>query len=179
MSRPLSISMNSSESIVRKAFTYKSSLEAYAFSIIHDWGLAEDAVQEALIKVSSHTTELDEKGLLSWMKKVTYNKVVDIVRRRKRNVYNSELLESVNRAFEKQLDEKVVKKAGWQHDALDYCLRKIDVKQKKLILAFYLEGKRTEELAREYGRPDSSIRVQLHRLRESLRKCTSKVRRLS
>ena len=44
--------MNDSESTIRKAFKYKGSLEAYAFSIIHDWGLAEDAVQEALIKVS-------------------------------------------------------------------------------------------------------------------------------
>ena len=175
----MSIPVNDSEAIVRKAFSYKNSLEAYAYSIILDWGLAQDAVQEALIKVSSHAMDLDEKGLLSWMKKVTHNKVVDIIRRRKRNVYNSELLDSVNRAFENQLDEELVQKDDWRREALEYCLKKIDEKHKKLILGFYLDGKRTEELAREYDRPSSSIRVQLHRLRESLRKCTGKVRRLS
>ena len=171
--------MSKNEPIVRKAFSYKGSLEAYAFSIIHDWGLAEDAVQEALIKVSAHAADLNEEGLLSWMKTVTHNKAVDIIRQRKRNVYSDELLESVSRAFENQLDETITKKDCWRREVLDFCLRKMDEKAKQLLLSFYMEGKKTEELAKKMKRPPSSVRVQLHRLRESLRKCVAKVRRMA
>ena len=170
--------MKHKKSIIRQAFTYKNSLEAYAFSIIQDWGLAEDAVQEALIQVSEKADTLDEKGLLSWMKTVTHRRAVDIVRRRKRSVYNEGLVDAVNRSFEQQLDEAVVKKECWRRDALDFCLRQVDVKARKLFLSFYLEGKKTEDLSKEFGKTANSIRIQLHRLRESLRKCVAKSKRL-
>jgi DNA-directed RNA polymerase specialized sigma24 family protein len=53
--------MTDPKQIVRKAFSYKVSMEAYAYSIIHDWSLAEHAVQETLIKLSK-ALDLDEKG---------------------------------------------------------------------------------------------------------------------
>ena len=171
--------MKHKKSIIRQAFSYKNSLEAYAFSIIHDWGLAEDAAQEALIEVSDKAETLDEKGLLSWMKTVTHRKSVDIIRRRKKNVFNDTLLDAVNEAFEKHLDEAVVQKDCWRRDVLDFCLRQVDPKARKMILAFYLEGKKTEELAKELKRSANSIRIQLHRLRDVLRKCVAKGRKLA
>ena len=165
--------------IIRQAFSYKNSLEAYAFSIIQDWGLAEDAVQEALIQVSEKADSLDSQGLFSWMKTVTHRKSVDIIRRRKKNVFNDSLLDAVNKAFEKQLDEAVVKKDCWRREVLDFCLRQVDEKARKMILAFYLDGKKTEELAKEFDRSANSIRIQLHRMREVLRKCVDKSKRLA
>ena len=171
--------MSRNEEIIRRAFSYKNSLEAYAFSIIQDWGLAEDAVQEALIQVSAKSGELGSDGLLKWMKTVTHRRSVDIIRRRKRNIYNQDLMDAVNRAFEKQLDDAVVVEDGWRRDTLDFCLRQVDNKAKKLILAFYLDGRKTEDLAKEFGRSANSIRIQLHRLRDVLRKCVAKSRRLA
>ena len=167
------------EELIRQAFSYKNSLEAYAFSIIQDWGLAEDAVQEALIQVSAKSANLSSEGLLGWMKTVTHRRSVDIIRRRKRNVYNQDLMDAVNRAFEKQLDEAVVVKDGWRRDTLDFCLRQIDGKAQKLILGFYLEGCSTVDLAETFGRSANSVRIQLHRLREVLRKCVAKSRNLA
>lgn len=167
------------KSIIRQAFTYKNSLEAYAFSVTRDWGLAEDAVQEALIQVSEKAETLDHQGLLSWMKTVTHRRAVDIIRRRQKNVYNDGLLDAVNRAFEQQLDESVVQKDCWRRDVLDFCLRQVDSKARDMVLAFYLEGKKTEELAGEFGRSANSIRIKLHRLRDALRKCVAKTRSLA
>ena len=170
------INMKQNDSIIRQAFSYKNCLEAYAFSIIHDWALAEDAVQEALIQVNFKASQLNKKGLLGWMKKVTHNKSIDIIRRRKRNIYSDELMDSVNSAFEKHLDESVVKNDNWRRDSLDYCMRKIDKKARQLMKSFYLEGMKTEELAEELGRSANSIRIQLNRIRESLRRCVARSR---
>ena len=171
--------MKHNKSIIRQAFTYKNSLEAYAFSIIQDWGLAEDAVQEALIQVSDKSDTLDEKGLLNWMKTVTHRRAVDILRRRNKNVYNESLVDAVNQAFDKQLDESVVKKDCWRREVLDFCLRQVDEKARSLILAFYLDGKNTDELSKEFGKSANSIRIQLYRMREVLRKCVAKSKSLA
>lgn len=168
--------MNNKESIIRQAFSYKNCLEAYAFSIIHDWGLAEDAVQEALIQVNFQSEKLDSQGLLNWMKKVTHNKSVDIIRRRKRNIFSDELINAVNTSFERQLDEAVAKKDSGHRESLDFCMRQIDKKSRKLMKAFYYEGMKTEDLGEQLGRSANSIRIQIHRIRESLRRCVARSR---
>ena len=51
------------EKLMRMAFSYQDSLEAYANAILNDWTLSKDAVQEAFIRASVKWEEIDENFL--------------------------------------------------------------------------------------------------------------------
>ena len=51
-----------------------------------------------------------------------------------------------------------------------HLLANLDETDRKLLLAFSLEGKPTKEIAREMNVSDGQVRVRLHRIRRKLRK---------
>ena len=51
------------------------------------------------------------------------------------------------------------------------CLGELPAPQRALILARYRSGKSGEDLAKESGRTENQLYVQLFRIRESLRRC--------
>ncbi|MBT8036428.1 MAG: sigma-70 family RNA polymerase sigma factor [Verrucomicrobiae bacterium] len=56
-------------------------------------------------------------------------------------------------------------------EALEGCMAKLTGSQRKIILARYTRGQSLEQLAQTRGCTAGSLRISLHRLRESLRKC--------
>ena len=51
-----------------------------------------------------------------------------------------------------------------------HLLAKLDETDRKLLLAFSLEGKPTKQIAREMNLSDGQVRVRLHRIRRKLKK---------
>ena len=163
--------MKVKERFLRTAFGYKSVLEAYAFAVLRDWNLAEDAVQEVFIQVNLKWREIDEDRLLNWMKTLTRNKAVDILRKRKRAVYNDNLINLVDNCFEEHLDDDVSSLSQERRYHLQNCMKKISSLGRQALLGFYRDGKSTDQLGKELKRSANSVRILLHRTRDSLRRC--------
>ncbi len=70
--------------------TFEGSLLRYATGIVGDHGLAQDAVQDAFVALSSHwhvdQVPLSENQLRNWLFKVVHNKAVSILRAEKTRV---------------------------------------------------------------------------------------------
>ena len=100
--------MNRSE-ILKEAFSYQSSLTAYAYVILQDWNLAEDAVQDLFVIISMKWESIDNsKPLYPWLKRVVRNKSIDIIRSRSKEYYcaDNTLLDLVDTAFDEAEERK-------------------------------------------------------------------------
>ena len=88
------------EKLMRKAFQYQDTLEAYANAILHNWSLSKDAVQEAFIQTSIKWQKVEEKYLFAWLKKITRDKAYDIIRKQSRqSKVQEEILKLVDTHF--------------------------------------------------------------------------------
>ena len=84
-------------------------------------------------------------------------------------VFNDELTELVAAQMavipEKQLDT--------MPEALGHCLGKLSQTHREMILERYSRGQRLRECSKIFNRSESSLKVTLHRLRTTLRRCIS------
>lgn len=61
-----------------------------------------------------------------------------------------------------------------RRDALQECMRKLPLAQRKLVEAAYARGTRIDELAGQLGRTAMSVYKALHRIRATLAKCAER-----
>ena len=145
---------------------WRSRAEAYAFSILHDSQSAEDAVQEAFARIYALRNGLNEDCSFSaYLFTIVRRICVDELRKRKRFPdLPGELPEPpVESAEEVYLRNR---------ERLEriHLLAELDETDRKLLLAFSLEGKPTKQIAGEMKMSDGQVRVRLHRIRGKLRK---------
>lgn len=68
---------------------------AVAYNVVHDYHLAQDAVQDGLVIIYNKAdTVTDYKSALTWMLTVIRNSAIDILRKRKNEIYSDEQIVS-------------------------------------------------------------------------------------
>src|SRR5688500_1446092 len=95
------------EELLRSAFKYQDALVAYAFGLIQDWALAQDAVQEAFIVVQrKHAEFRAEASVFTWVRQIVRFEALNILRSRQREAcfVDEELISLIDRQFERYLD---------------------------------------------------------------------------
>ncbi|MCM8532135.1 MAG: sigma-70 family RNA polymerase sigma factor [Lentisphaeraceae bacterium] len=163
--------MKSRQIVLRKAFQYQSLLESYAYALLKDWSLSEDAVQEAFIAVSEKWSDLDEENLLPWLKTVTKRRSIDLIRKRKRIVQREDLMELVDSHFQNFMDESFLDMQKKYKASLQKCISSLRPDAIQAITGFYIDKKTTESLGQKMNRSANSVRILLMRSRQALRKC--------
>ena len=140
--------------------------EAYANSMLHDPQAAEDAVQEAFSRIFALRTGLDERCSFSaYLFTITKRICIDELRRQKRF---PELPGELPNPPVESAEMECIR--NWERMNRMHLLASLDETDRKLLLAFSLEGKPTKQIARETGMSDGQIRVRLHRIRRKLKK---------
>ena len=166
------------EKLMRMAFSYQDSLEAYANAILNDWTLSKDAVQEAFIRASVKWEEIDENFLFAWLKKVTRDKAKDLIRREQKHSRIRDAIDKiVDQHFDVHLNEKLHEKYQVRKLVLEGCMQKLRPESLKAMVGFYKERQSCEAIALDMDRSVNAVRILLHRSRETVRKCV-KSRRL-
>jgi len=130
-----------------------------------DVGEAEDAVQNALVKVWQHLPDFrGESKLRTWMFRITANEVL-AARRRRPVAVDDRLLDS--RAADRNQPERQVERAElWQ--ALTLALSELPWRQRASWLLMEVEGMSYQEIARTLDTSVTVVRGQLHRARRTL-----------
>ena len=145
---------------------WRSRAEAYATSILHDSQSAEDAVQEAFSRIYAVRTGLDEdRSFSAYLYTIVKRICIDDLRKQKRfpdlpGALPDPPVDSAEAEFIKGLDrlERI------------HLLAALDETDRKLLLAFSLEGKPSKQIAREMNLSDGQVRIRLHRIRRKLKK---------
>jgi RNA polymerase sigma factor (sigma-70 family) len=168
----------SQEVLVQAALKYQDALTAYAYAILRDWGLAQDAVQEAFVTVSRKwETFAEGEDLLPWVRGIVRFKALNLARagaRREHPCDDEELAGLIDRQFEIHLTEERLHRLERQKMALQRCLDKLDDLARSLLMGFYRDSQSFRELSASLAKSENSLRLHLSRTRKKLRLCADR-----
>ena len=145
---------------------WRSGAEAYACSILHDPHAAEDAVQEAFSRIYAVRSGLNEEySFPAYLYTIVKRICIDTLRKQKRFPdLPGELPEPPVASAEAEYISR------WEQLNRIHLLAGLDETDRKLLLAFSLEGRPTREIAEEMKMTDGQVRIRLHRIRRKLKK---------
>jgi len=167
--------MPDQDQLLREAFSFHNALNGYAYSILRDWDLAEDCVQEAMITVSKKWQDFDTTGkVFPWVKGIVRFKCLELIRARRKEVFfeDEDLLLLVEEKLSEHIDEDFVHLHEGQTRALKHCMARLNHDSLNMLMSFYREKKSCETLAELYKRSINSIYISLTRVRKKLRACS-------
>ena len=145
---------------------WRSRAETYAVSVLHDPQAAEDAVQEAFSRIYAARASLDEgRSFSAYLYTVVKRICIDELRKQRRF---PELPGDLPDPPVDSAEAEYIR--GLERLNRIHLLADLDKTDRKLLLAFSLEGKPTKETAREINVSDGQVRVRLHRIRRKLKK---------
>lgn len=161
--------------LIREALNHQRILKFYAYTLLKDWYLAEDAVQETLITVSTKTPNYTEQNkVTAWLKKITYYKCMNIIRKnRESTVADDELLTIIDEGFDQYLSSERMHQYETKRNLLHRCLTGLEKNSINILMGFYRDRQSCEKLAQKYQRSVNAIRLKLSRTRQMLNKCIS------
>ena len=165
---------NASE-ILRAGLQHQDALKAYAFSILRDWSLAEDAVQEALVAVNGKADEFSGGSIVAWIRGFVRFQALQIIRKRKRHAFveDQELLGLIDQQFDQHLGERELGGMLDRKEALRACIRQIEPVHARLLVGFYRDALPCGELAKLFDRSVNAVRLSLSRTRKALKSCVA------
>ena len=148
---------------------YASTLYRVAFSVLRNQQDAEDAVQEAFLRVLRHRETLGEiRDHRVWLVRIVWNIVLDRKRRSKTRPETDDIadLARVLPAAGLTAEQRV---AALQHHAnILGCVEKLPAREREVMLLSAFEELSSVEIAAVLGVTESSVRSRLFRARNLL-----------
>ena len=162
------------EDLLRSAFRYQDALVSYAYALLQDWALAQDAVQEAFIVLQRKHAEFKPgANVFTWARQIVRFEALNIIRSRRREAsfIDHELFSLVDEQFERHLDEEATSSVESRKAALQHCMSRLDAESVSLLLGFYKDALSCEKLSELHRKSVNAVRLSLSRIRAKLRDC--------
>lgn len=143
--------------------TYQTSLLRMCYLNLHDLGLAEDAVQETFVKAyRAMSTFRGDSNVKTWLMQIAINTCRDMQR--------GTWLKHIDRRV--SLDQLPDASSSFPEDAIavNMEIAKLPVKLREVVLLYYYQNMRTEDIAEALGIAISSVSGRLKRAKEKLRR---------
>jgi RNA polymerase sigma-70 factor, ECF subfamily len=169
--KPQNDSTDRSEAFVRLLKKHERRLNAYVFSLVHNWNDAEDILQEVAVDLWRRFDAYDPAGDFgAWACTVAYYQVLSYRKRKGRQ--RVRFSEESARLLSEEIAVVSEETTGHQ-DILGKCLEKLNETQRKLLRAYY-SGTPIAELAERFARKIASLYKDLANLRRGLRACVER-----
>jgi RNA polymerase sigma-70 factor, ECF subfamily len=144
-------------------------LRSYVFALVRDGSAADDVMQDASAALWKLRHEYDRsRDFFRWACGVALVEVLRFRRRRASDklLFDEALLNNLAADYVEHWED-------WdrRRDALRLCLKKLTSKDQSLLDARYRSGITTADIARQLGRPLSTVYSSLARIREALYRC--------
>jgi serine/threonine-protein kinase RsbT len=142
-------------STIRKAVTAR----------VRDADVAEDLVQETLVRVLGAADRVDERAVHSYAVVTARNVVASMWKQKdthRRNLHRVVDLETPPEPDNRLLDRE-------RHSAVEAALTRLTERERAALLAHEVSGESTRDIARNLGSTPGAVAAQLHRTRARLR----------
>lgn len=153
---------------------YTGPAYATAVQILRDPGRAEEAVQDAFVRVWQRAAQFDEErgNERSWILAIVRNQAIDLFRKRFRSMERSIEETPAVYALRDSADTWESVLAGLNATTVKNALGSLPADQQEVVVKAYYGGVRPAELARQLGIPEGTVRSRLRlglvRMREAL-----------
>ncbi|WP_312645080.1 sigma-70 family RNA polymerase sigma factor [Hydrogenoanaerobacterium sp.] len=149
--------------------SYKSSMFSIAYAILHDEGLAEDAVYHALEKIIHYLEEINDissNKTRSLIVILVKNCAIDILRQRQRQ--DAMLFEDIDELIDDRisLEEFIIQEESYSN--MKQMLSRMDAKYADVLVLRYIHGYKNEEIADLLSISNGNVRFRLHKAKRLL-----------
>jgi RNA polymerase sigma-70 factor (ECF subfamily) len=161
--------LDSSETITALVAEYSTTLYRVAYSVMRNAAEAEDAVQEAFLRVLKHRDKIAEiRDVRVWLVRITWNVVLDRKRRSKTRPENEDVADfaRILPASDRRADEVLI--SSQEHSRILKAIDQLPAKERQALLLSAVQELSTSEIADVLGTTESSIRSRIFRARREL-----------
>ena len=145
---------------------YSGALYRVAYSVLRNPADAEDAVQEAFLRVVRHRDTLnDVRDHRVWLIRIVWNIVLDRKRRAKTRPETDDVAELARVLPSTGLSAEEVAAAAQHHAHVLACVEKLPTKEREVLVLSAFEELSSVEIAAVLGITESSVRSRLFRAR--------------
>jgi RNA polymerase sigma-70 factor (ECF subfamily) len=145
---------------------YAGTLYRVAFSVLRNPSDAEDAVQEAFLRVLRHRDSLGEvRDQRVWLIRIVWNIVLDRKRRSKTRPETDDVTELVRVLPAQGLSAEQIASAAQHHAHVLACVDQLPAKERQVLMLSAFEELSSVEIASVLGITESSVRSRLFRAR--------------
>ena len=160
---------DSSQIITALVAEYSTALYRVAFSVTRNAAEAEDAVQEAFLRVLKHQSRLAEiRDYRVWLVRIVWNIVLDRKRRAKTRPENEDLSDHarVLPSSDRPADQSVI--SMQEQGRILALIDRLPRREREALLLSAVQELSTAEIASVLGTTESSIRSRIFRARREL-----------
>jgi len=145
---------------------YAGTLYRVAYSVMRNAADAEDAVQEAFLRVLRHRDTLHEvRDQRVWLIRIVWNVVLDRKRRAKTRPETDDVAELARVLPAEGLSAEDRAAAAQHHAHVLSCVEQLPVKERQVLMLSAFEELTSVEIASVLGITESSVRSRLFRAR--------------
>ncbi len=163
------MTIDSAETITALVAEYSAALYRVAYSVTRNSAEAEDAVQEAFVRVLKHRDKLGEiRDLRVWLVRITWNVVLDKKRRSKTRPESDDIADfaRVLPSADRRADEELI--SSQEHARILALIDRLPAKEREALLLSAVEELSTVEIAAVLRTTESSVRSRIFRARREL-----------
>jgi len=154
------------QALAALASQYASTLYRVAYSVLRNAADAEDAVQEAFLRVLRHRETLGEvRDQRVWLIRIVWNVVLDRKRRMKTRPETDDVTELARVLPAEGLSAEERVAAAQHHARVLACIERLPAKERQVLTLSAFEELTSVEIAAVIGITESSVRSRLFRAR--------------
>jgi RNA polymerase sigma-70 factor (ECF subfamily) len=154
------------EALAALVSQYSGTLYRVAYSVLRNSADAEDAVQEAFLRVLRHRETLDEvRDQRVWLIRIVWNIVLDRKRRAKTRPETDDVAELARVLPAKGLSAEERAAAAEHYAGVLRCVEQLPAKERQVLMLSAFEELTSVEIAAVVGITESSVRSRLFRAR--------------
>ena len=154
------------ETLAALVSEYAGTLYRVSFSVLRNAADAEDAVQEAFLRVLKHRDTLDEvRDRRVWLIRIVWNIVLDRKRRAKTRPETDDVAELARVLPAEGLSAEDRAAAAQHHAQVLKCVEMLPAKEREVLMLSAFEELTSVEIAQVLGITESSVRSRLFRAR--------------
>jgi RNA polymerase sigma-70 factor (ECF subfamily) len=154
------------QAVAALAEQYSATLYRVAFSVVRNAADAEDAVQEAFLRVLRQGEKLAEvRDHRVWLIRIVWNIVLDRKRRAKTRPETDDVADLAYVLPSAGLSAQEVAQAAQHHALVLGCVEQLPVKERQVLMLSAFEELNSVEIAQVLGISESSVRSRLFRAR--------------
>ena len=154
------------ETLAALVSQYSGTLYRVAFSVLRNAADAEDAVQEAFVRVLRHRDTLGEvRDQRVWLIRIVWNIVLDRKRRAKTRPETDDVAELARVLPCDGLSAEQIAVAAQHHAHVLACVEKLPAKERQVLMLSAFEELTSVEIAEVLSITESSVRSRLFRAR--------------
>ena len=154
------------ETLAALVSEYAGTLYRVSFSVLRTAADAEDAVQEAFLRVLRHRDTLDEvRDRRVWLIRIVWNIVLDRKRRAKTRPETDDVAELARVLPAEGLSAEDRAAAAQHHAQVLACVETLPAKEREVLMLSAFEELTSVEIAQVLGITESSVRSRLFRAR--------------